>query len=100
MTPKRIRYTQRADRDLNEIWDFVAGRSGKDRADYVVAEIRTNVRKLAEFPWLGHKRADVRRTTYRVWTVFSFLVLYRIKGGDLIVSRVVHGHRDMGRLFG
>ena len=50
-------------------------------------------------PGMGHRHRDIRTGGYRVWSVFSYLIVYRMKNRTLIVSRVVHGSRDLRRLF-
>jgi plasmid stabilization system protein ParE len=33
------------------------------------------------------------------WKVYSYLIAYRLHGKTLVISRVVHGARDLSRLF-
>jgi plasmid stabilization system protein ParE len=35
----------------------------------------------------------------RLWTVGVYLILHRIQAGDVEIVRVVHGHRDLRRIF-
>jgi hypothetical protein len=48
---------------------------------------------------MGHQRLDVANPSYRFWRVYSYLIAYRVRGGILYVSRVVHGAQDFRRLF-
>ena len=57
------------------------------------------MRELAFMPGLGHERADLPNRRYRVWSVYSYLVIYRFGPKTLTVLRIVHGARDLRRLF-
>jgi plasmid stabilization system protein ParE len=95
-----ISVTRRADRDLGEIWDYIATNNGADTADRVTGEIVAAFDKLAEMPGIGHRRQDIRSVSYRVWSIYSYLIIYRVKGRTLFISRVVHGARDLRKMFG
>lgn len=53
----------------------------------------------AERPGLGHARDDLADETLRVWTVHSYLVIYRPETRPLQVVRVLSGYRDIAALF-
>jgi antitoxin ParD1/3/4/toxin ParE1/3/4 len=86
--------------DLFAIWQYIAEQSGLDRADHVIAELHQAMRKLAETPGMGHIRDDLADESLRVWSVFSFLVIYRPKTSPLQVVRVLHGARDLKTILG
>ena len=54
---------------------------------------------LAPMPGKGHKRPDVDDPRYRFWGERPYVIAYRFDDQDLIVERVVHGHRDFRSLF-
>jgi plasmid stabilization system protein ParE len=62
--------TQEAERDPNEIWDYIAAESIQS-SDGVVREIRENLELLSSFPGMGHPRKDVRDKRYRFWACQS-----------------------------
>jgi toxin ParE1/3/4 len=88
----------RARLDLLEIWEHIADRD-VDAADRVLADLRGAMVKLAEFPGLGHRRADVADARYLFWRVHSFIIVYLPETRPLAISRVVHGRRDFRTLF-
>lgn len=94
----KYRISRRADADLNAIWDYIA-RDSIEAADRVEAEIHSEIKRLAETPGMGHAREDVGNPSYRFWRVYSYLVAYRMEGRTLIVVRVIHGARDLRRIF-
>jgi plasmid stabilization system protein ParE len=65
--------TEEAERDLNEIWDYIADQS-IEQADAVVAEIRAALDLLALSPGIGHRRQDVKDARYRFWRANRFII--------------------------
>jgi plasmid stabilization system protein ParE len=68
-------------------------------ADKVRDELEAEMRKLCETPGMGHERPEVKNKDYRFWAVYSYLIVYRIQGEKLCVSRVIHGARNLRRIF-
>jgi plasmid stabilization system protein ParE len=95
---KRIILSARARLDLLTIWQYIA-QDSMDAADRVILEIRAEFQKLAEMPGMGHRRAEIRDERYRVWSVHSYLIVYRPDTSPLNVVRIVSGYRDLKRLF-
>lgn len=48
---------------------------------------------------MGHARSDVKRPGYTFWSVKPYVIVYVYDDKLLRIMRVVHGHRDFGRLF-
>ena len=93
------RISKRADRDLDEIWDYIAQQASPETADRVDADLHEAMRALAAMPGMGHERAETTGTSYRFWSVYSYLVAYRMEGRTLVVVRVIHGSRDLRKIF-
>jgi len=68
-----------------------------ENADRVIADIRSYFAKLAEFPGMGHWRDELDRR-YRVWTVHSYLIIYRPDLKPIQITRVISGFRDLNRI--
>jgi plasmid stabilization system protein ParE len=51
--------------------------------------------RLAEFPGLGHRRADIGDPRYHFWAVSSYLIVCIPDTNPLQVIRVVSGYRDL-----
>jgi toxin ParE1/3/4 len=90
--------TQQAERDLNEIWEHIAGQS-IDSADAVLDEIRQALDLVAASPGIGHRRADVRNSAYRFWRANHFIIAYLRDTQPLQIIRVMGGRRDFRGLF-
>jgi len=90
--------TLEAEKDLSEIWHYVAAESLKS-ADIVLQDIRTALERLAAAPGIGHQRKDVKNSRYRFWRANRFIIAYFPDTKPLQVIRIVGGHRNFRRLF-
>lgn len=88
-----------ARRDLLVIWNYVAESATIDVADKILGEIRDGMRRIARFPGLGHQRSEIDDPNLKVWTVRSYLLVYRSAGKIVSFVRVVHGASDLRRHF-
>jgi toxin ParE1/3/4 len=84
--------------DLRDIHDHIAA-DDPAAARRVLEDIRTAMHRLTDHPGLGHLRDDLADEALRVWTVHSYLVIYRPDGRPLQVVRVLSGYRDIAVLF-
>jgi toxin ParE1/3/4 len=92
-----VRISRDADRDLDEIWLYIA-RDNVDAATRLIEEITASVSLIASCPEMGRKR-DELRPELRSHPVGNYVVYYRI-GRDFIgILRIVHGSRDPKRVF-
>ena len=90
--------SQEATGDLREVYDYIAA-DDPAAARRVLDDLRTAMHRLAEHPGLGHLRGDLADEALRVWTVHSYLVIYRPDARPLQVVRVLSGYRDIATLF-
>ena len=84
--------------DLLQIWLHIA-QASVPTAIRIGDELDAAIQGLCEMPGKGHMRADVKDTRLRFWSVYSYVIAYRYDDHSLTVLRVVHGRRDMRRLF-
>jgi toxin ParE1/3/4 len=87
----------RANRDLWEIWDYIADDS-PDRADDLIATFDTKFRILAGQPELGRRRDELSENL-RSLAVGRYVIFYLPIPKGIEVVRVLHGARDMNALF-
>jgi toxin ParE1/3/4 len=95
----KYRISRLANADIEEICDRIAN-DKPDAADRLDDRIHRAIERLADFPGMGHNRADVKDKRYRFWVVASYVIAYRVEESELLVVRVLHGARDFRRLFG
>jgi plasmid stabilization system protein ParE len=68
-------------------------------AQRVRGEFRAAMRRLADFPSIGHRREDLTPLPVRFWAVYSYLIIYRPDQKPLQVVRVLHAARDVSALL-
>ena len=93
--------TPQAGDDLFEIWSYVAADS-VDATDRVEAAILAACNFLAGAPLCGRYRRDLTEHPLRFWTVPrfpSYIVAYNPATQPLQIIRILHGKRDLRRLF-
>ena len=89
-----VQFTEAAESDLDEIWDYVAD-SNIDAADRIIAEVRSTCVKLATNPGIGHSREDLTELPVKFIGVFSYLIVYAPDTSPLLIIAVLHGARDV-----
>ena len=94
----RFVLTPLAARDLDEIWDYLAGDS-LEAADRVCDALEAAMYKLAKQPGIGHFRTDLADRRHRFFLVHSYLIVYRFESKPLQVIRVLHADRDVQALL-
>ena len=95
----RIVKSLHAERDLTELFDYIARDSGVDRAEAVLRRIDQTLDGLARFPRMGRVRDDLEGSP-RVFAMWPWLVIYEPldSGPGILVWRIVDGRRDLPRL--
>jgi len=83
----------RAQRDIDEIWDYSAGIWGVQQAEVYVRQIRRAVEIVAEDPRRG-RSCDNIRAGYRKYPAGSHFVFYRVVEGGIDVVRILHQRMD------
>lgn len=91
--------SKRAERDLKTIAYYIATESGSvDIADRQVDAIAERFELLADHPEIGRARDDLGRGR-RTFPVDTYVILYRVRGEDVLILRVAHSKRDLDTLF-
>ena len=93
-----VEFSKRALRDLDDIWERIAA-DDVAAADRVEAELEATIELLGKQPGIGHTREDLAPPTYRFLAVYSYLIVHRITGRRVRIVRIVHGARDVRRMF-
>jgi toxin ParE1/3/4 len=96
VTPQIVR-TAEAQSDLWEILLFIA-RDNEDAAFRLIDTIDEKLRMLAEFPGAGQARPELL-PNLRSFPVGRYLIFYRPIENGIEVLRVIHGARNLRRLF-
>lgn len=89
--------TPAAEQDIDEIVDYIAMDS-VDAALGVFSDLKRGMQRIAAMPGMGHVRDDIADEGLRIWTVHSYLIVYRSSGHCTEIVRVLHGARDIRAL--
>jgi antitoxin ParD1/3/4/toxin ParE1/3/4 len=90
--------SQRARRDLEDIWEYIAA-DNLDAAERWLGEAEKAFHLLAEWPNLGHPRKDLTHKPVLFWPIGRYLIIYRGDRRPVEVVRVVSAFRDVSKLL-
>jgi plasmid stabilization system protein ParE len=89
----RVVFTLRAERDLEEIADFIAQDSPR-RAGSFVNELREKALSLADAPHAFRLVSRFEASGVRRRVHGRYLIFYRVEAEVVLVLHVLHGARD------
>ena len=94
----RIRLTDPAQSDLDEIFAYTVETWGETRANAYLARIGEAIRRAADNPKHGPLKA-ISNLAFRVVKAERHLVFYREESTGILVIRILHERRDVSRLL-
>lgn len=83
--------------DLLEIWAYIA-KDNPQAADRMLDRLWDGFRVVAQFPMGGTSRPELG-AGLRCYSVGNYVIYYRPAKEGIEVARVLHGARDVYRLF-
>lgn len=93
-------WTPQAERDLTEIFDFIA-RDSTDYAETTVMNICDRVESLQHFPQSGRRVPELKRSHLREIIVGSYRVIHEATNDAVVIITVIHSRRNaLRRLSG
>jgi len=92
-----VRRTPSSKADYRAIWEYVAA-DNPDAADRMLRTLDAKVQLLSDFPHAGRRRPELR-PRLRSFAVGSYIIFYRPIRGGMELIRVLHGARDVRRIF-
>ena len=93
------RLTDTAEEELRGILQFIAQQDGIARALHVHDKFLQIFEGIAAAPGIGFRRPHLTGDTLRWHPVFRFLILYEPDTSPLTILRILHGARDLDRIF-
>jgi toxin ParE1/3/4 len=96
---KRFVLTRSAERDLDKIKSYLAGKAGPTVTRRVMKEIRTALNLLGSQSGVGHVREYLTSRPVKFWPVYSYLIVYDPETKPVKVIRVLHGMRDIEEIL-
>jgi toxin ParE1/3/4 len=88
-----------AERDLSELFDYIAKDSGIQRAELVLRRIERTLEALADWPFIGRVRPELDGEP-RSFSVWPWIVIYepQATGRGIYVWRILDGRRNLPRV--
>lgn len=87
-----------AERDIEDLYGFIARRDGAATADRLLSEIEDVCFSLSEMPGRGNipkELAPLGISDYRELHHKPWRIIYRISGANVVIYCVADGRRDM-----
>lgn len=101
---RKIFYSQEAQRDLDDIWDYIASDLlSVTAAEHTVGRIMDAAQQLELFPEMGTLLSAVTAncSNHRYLVAGNYMIFYRISETGVYVDRILYGRRDyLHILFG
>ncbi|HZQ17856.1 MAG TPA: type II toxin-antitoxin system RelE/ParE family toxin [Terriglobales bacterium] len=88
----RIVWSRRAVQDLEAIAEYIA----QDSPAYAAGVVRTVIgqtKALSRFPRSGRTVPEFDDENIRELVAYSYRVIYRIEGNEVLIAAVIHGKR-------
>lgn len=91
-----ITFSERAEQDLIDIWEYVVRESSADTADRLLARITGMIERLSEAPRSGRVRSEFRGRP-RSFALRPYVIFYSPvgRGTGVHIWRVLHGARRL-----
>ena len=93
----RLLITPEAELDLIEIGLYISVDSPTN-AERFLDKLHTTMQRLSEFPGIGQRREELANSV-RSFPEGNYLIFYTSVDDGIDVIRVLHGARDLRRLF-
>jgi toxin ParE1/3/4 len=90
---RRLEFTSRARRDIEEIWEDSFERFGLDRAEAYLRGIQRAAMTVMEDPRRG-LACDEIRSGYRKFSVGSHILFFRESAIRVVIVRILHARMD------
>jgi toxin ParE1/3/4 len=91
----RVFFSPEARADLLELYDYIAERSGEDRAFRYVERIEHWVHGLERFPERGTRRDDIRPGLRVAGFERRASIAFEVQGDTVTILRILYAGRDL-----
>jgi len=98
----QIRLTSEAERDIEDIYDYISKKDSVDNADYVLDKIEELVMSLDHNPGRGHCPDELERQGIKEFREVFFKpyrIIYEVTGSKVVIHVCADGRRDMKSLL-
>lgn len=98
----KVLLTLGAERDIEEIYDYIAEHDTQGNADYVLDKLMEVAESLAAFPERGSYPKELLTLGIREYRQAHFKpyrLIYRVMGTQVIIYMIADGRRDLQTLL-
>lgn len=93
---RRVEFTPKARRDLEDIWDYSHDRFGFEKAEAYMRDIQRAAETVADDPRRAQACDDIR-TGYRKLSVGAHVLFLREFESGIVIVRILHQRMDFER---
>jgi toxin ParE1/3/4 len=93
----KVVFSRRAERRLNELYDYIADNSSPTIAIGYIRRIQAACLALAEFPERGHRRDDILQGLCILGFERRVTIAFRVLRGRVEIMTVAYGGQDFTR---
>lgn len=95
---RRVRVSDQAKTDLDEIWDYVARKQSIDAATRLMDSITRRFPMLGRHTGVGRHRDDFEPGAL-CFPVEECVIYYRRRKAGIEISHIIHGKRDQKKAW-
>ena len=95
---RQVTRTSLAESDFQAIIDYLLEYS-EPAADKFTTDLASRLKIIADQPRMGRSRDDLG-SGVRSTVVGRYVIFYRYSDDEIVVLRIIHGSRDIPRVFG
>ena len=96
----RVLFSPEAQADLEELYDYIAGRSGEERALGYIERIEEWIVRLESFPERGNRRDDIRPGLRVAGYERRVSIAFQVEAESVTILRILYAGRDLEKTFG
>ena len=93
---RRLEFTPRARRDIEDIWNHSLERFGFEKAESYLRDLQRAAETVAEDPRRGRACDDIR-VGYRKFSVGAHVLFFRASESGIVIVRILHQRMDFER---
>jgi len=97
---RRVIYAPEAQQDLYQLYSYLSGQAGPQRARTYTARIETHCLGFAEFAERGTRRDELRPGLRTVGFERRVTIAFHVTPEFVVIDRILYGGRDLGAAFG
>ena len=100
MTALQVVFSEEAEADLFELFDYIAANASENMAGRFIDRIEALCMSLSDFPERGTPRDDIAPGIRTRSFEGRAMIVYRVEGERVRIWRVIYAGRDLERELG